>query len=304
VSRALKSRARPPGASANALGAATRVTAIFGDPVEHSLSPAMHNSAYAALGLDRAYLAFRVEPGALGPALEAIAALGILGVNLTVPHKWTAARMLSKLSAEARILGAVNSVVNRRGELYGDNTDARGLERDLRELGVAIRGRLAIVIGAGGGAAATILALARLGAGEIVIANRTPSRAATTAARFGGAGRLPKPVLQPRGLDVLTDGAILKRASLIVNATPMGLTTRRFASLDYRATAPRCFFYDLIYAPKPTPFLAPAAALGRRVADGAGMLVHQGELAFRLFNGMAPPTGVMRRALMDALGRG
>jgi shikimate dehydrogenase len=303
VSRALKSRALRPRASANGLGATTRVAAIFGDPVEHSLSPAMHNAAYAALGLDRVYLAFRVGPGDLGPALRAIAVLGILGVNLTVPHKEAAARMLGKLSAEARLLGAVNSIVSRRGELYGDNTDARGLERDLRELGARVRGGLAIVIGAGGAAASAILALARLGAREIVIANRTPSRATAAARRLGRSAALSMPICRPRGLDALTDAPLLERTSLIVNATPMGLTTRRFVKIDYRATSPQCFFYDLIYAPEQTPFLAPAADLGRPFADGAGMLVHQGELAFRLFNGVAPPKGVMRRALMERLGR-
>ncbi|MFZ0888209.1 MAG: hypothetical protein WA005_07135, partial [Candidatus Binataceae bacterium] len=111
------------------LSGRTLITAIFGDPVEHTLSPAMHNAAYAALGMDRAYLAFQVQPNGLEAALRAIPALGIAGVNLTVPHKEAAARMLPQLSAEAKILGAVNCVVNRRGALSGDNTDARGLER-------------------------------------------------------------------------------------------------------------------------------------------------------------------------------
>src|SRR5580692_6559820 len=121
------------------------VAAIFGDPVAHSKSPAMHNAAYAALGMNRTYAAFRVTPANLAAALRAISALGI---------------------------GAVNCVVNRRGALRGDNTDARGLERDLRDLGCELRGRLAIVIGAGGGAAASVLTCIRLGASRVVIANR------------------------------------------------------------------------------------------------------------------------------------
>src|SRR5579864_3835689 len=138
------------------LGGATRVTAVFGDPVEHSLSPAMHNAAYAALGIDRVYAAFHVTPPMLAAALRALPALGIVGVNLTVPHKERALKMVAKLSAEARMLGAINCVVNRmnrNGGLYGDNTDARGLERDFDGLGVALKGEMAVVIGAGGAAA-------------------------------------------------------------------------------------------------------------------------------------------------------
>ncbi|MGA7870387.1 MAG: hypothetical protein WCA22_05755, partial [Candidatus Binatus sp.] len=107
----------------------TAVAAIFGDPIEHSKSPAMHNAAYAALGMSRTYAAFCVTAGNLAPALRAIHPLGIIGVNLTVPHKQAAARLIKDLSGEARLLGAVNCVVNRRGALRGDNTDARGLER-------------------------------------------------------------------------------------------------------------------------------------------------------------------------------
>ncbi len=164
------------------------VAAIFGDPIEHSKSPAMHNAAYAALGMSRTYAAFRVTAGNLAPALRAIPALGIIGVNLTVPHKQAAARLIKDLSGEARMLGAVNCVVNRRGVLRGDNTDARGLERDLRDLGCELRGRLAIVIGAGGGAASSVLACFRLGANRVVIVNRTPARAAALARRFAAKG--------------------------------------------------------------------------------------------------------------------
>jgi shikimate dehydrogenase len=277
----------------------TGVTAVFGDPVEHSMSPAMHNAAYAMLGLGRVYLAFHVSPEKLRSATQAILALGILGVNLTVPHKEAAARMLKNLSAEAKLLRAVNCVVNEGGKLRGDNTDARGLEQDLRDLKIDLRGRLALVIGAGGAAASAILACSRLGATRIAIANRTRSRAVNLARRFHSS----RIGLMPRGLDALHDEAILADAAIILNATSMGLTTGSFAPLDYAATSEDCFFYDLIYRAEPTPFLREAIALGRPHADGAGMLINQGELAFELFNRVAPPRGVMRRALLDRLGR-
>jgi len=131
----------------------TRFTAIFGDPVEHSLSPAMHNAAYAALGVERAYLGFHVAPEHLHDAIRALPALEIAGVNLTVPHKETAVALMAHLSKEALMLGAINCVVNRNGELHGDNTDARGLELDLQESGVTVEGRAVVIVGAGGAAA-------------------------------------------------------------------------------------------------------------------------------------------------------
>jgi shikimate dehydrogenase len=265
------------------------------------MSPAMHNAAYAALGMNRTYVAFRVTAANVASALRAIPALGIVGVNLTVPHKETAARLIKDLSGEARMLRAVNCVVNRRGILYGDNTDSRGLERDLLELGSELRGRLAIVIGAGGSAAASVLTCIRLGA-RVVFINRTPARAMTLARRFSNKGA-QRAKADPRGLDALMDSALLADARLVINATSMGLTTERFARLNYDSTAADCLFYDLIYSRDETAFLKPALALGRRAADGAGMLVNQGELAFKLFNRVAPPAGVMRSALFSALGR-
>lgn len=283
------------------LDGATALTGIFGDPVEHSRSPAMHNAAYAKLRMNRKYAAFHVKPDDLAMALRAIGALDLIGVNLTVPHKERAVRLIKALSAEARALGAVNCVLNRRGQLYGDNTDARGLELDLRELGALTRAGLAIVIGAGGAAAAAVLACQRLGATRIVIANRTPRRA------FALARRLKNPrfeaALEPCGLDALTDANLLADARIVINSTPMGLTTRTFAALTYSATPADCRFHDLIYAAGPTAFLKPAIALGRPTADGAGMLVKQGELGFKLFNRIAPPKGVMRAALNLSLHR-
>ncbi len=268
------------------------------------MSPTMHNAAYAALGMDRVYLAFHVTRENFRAAMHSIPALGILGVNLTIPHKEAAARMLKNLSAEAKLLRAANCIVNdHRGQLRGDNTDARGLERDLRALGVEVRSRLAIVIGAGGAAAAAILACSRMGAARIVVANRTRARALNLARRFHSPNSSRRIELAARGLDALTDAALLADAALVLNATSMGLTTGAFAPLDYAATTPKCFFYDAIYRADATPFLREAIELGRPNADGAGMLINQGELAFELFNRVAPPPGVMRRALLERLGR-
>jgi shikimate dehydrogenase len=216
--------------------------------------------------------------------------------------------MMAHLSDEARRLGAVNCVINRDGVLHGDNTDAHGFEMDLRERGIALEGKTAIVIGAGGAAASAVLAAMRLGTNRIVLCNRTPARAKRLARRFsrrGIANEKPSSttVVEARGLETLTDREIMCTTALVINATPMGLKTGGFASLTYDATATDCVFYDMIYAREATPFLAPAIALERRALDGAGMLMNQGILAFELFNGIKPPDGEMRRALMTALGR-
>jgi shikimate dehydrogenase len=290
------------------LSGRTLLTAIFGDPVTHSLSPAMHNAAYAALAMERVYVAFHVTPTRLREAIRALPALGLLGVNLTVPHKERALRMMAYLSDEALLLRAVNCVINREGELHGDNTDARGLEADLRDHRVAIEGRQAIVIGAGGAASAAVLALLRLGAARIVVCNRTVARANRLARGFAryldarGGGRR-RQTIEARGLDTLVNAEAIGAAAIVINATPMGLKTGGFAPVNHAATASDCVFYDMIYGREATPFLASALALGRRAVDGAGMLLHQGELAFELFNGVAPPAGVMRIALNSALGR-
>jgi shikimate dehydrogenase len=294
--------------SAHRLSGRTLLTAIFGDPVVHSLSPAMHNAAYAALAMDRAYVAFHVVPAALREALRALPALGIVGVNLTVPHKERAVRMMAQLTDEARLLRAVNCVINRDNELHGDNTDARGLEADLRDQHVSIAGKLAVIVGAGGAASAAVLATLRLDAGRIVICNRTVARANRLARSFAqylgtrGGGR-SRQTIEARGLDTLVNATTMSAAAIVINATPMGLKTGGFAPLSYTAAPTECVFYDMVYAREPTPFLAPPQALGRRAIDGAGMLINQGVLAFELFNGVAPPAGVMRTALMSALGR-
>ncbi len=279
------------------LTGSTLLTGIFGDPVAHSASPAMHNAAYAKLGMDRVYVPFHVRAAQLPAALRAIPALGILGVNVTVPHKERVARLLKRQSAEARLLGAVNCVVSRRGELFGDNTDARGLAQDLASLDVAIKGQTAIVVGAGGGAAAAVLALHRLSARQIVMVNRTRQRALKLAQRFKSAR------IDVQDLDELNNPGLIGRAALVLNATSVGLKAEPFLPLAYEAARPDCFFYDLVYAAEPTGFLRPARERGLRTADGAGMLLHQGALAFELFNGVKAPIEAMRKALNARLGR-
>jgi shikimate dehydrogenase len=280
-----------------AIGGGTRLSGIFGDPVAHSASPAMHNAAYAALGMDRVYVPFHVVPDQLPAAMRAIAAMDLLGVNITVPHKERAGRLVLNQSAEARLLGAVNCVIPRRGGLFGDNTDARGLARDLAALRAPVRGKKAVVIGAGGGAAAALLALRRMGVRQVAIANRTRMRALKLAVRFKSLRA------EIHDLRDLNDPALIGEAAIVVNATPLGLKPDSFVPLAYEAARGDCLFYDLVYGAAPTAFLRPAIARGLRASDGAGMLLHQGALAFELFNGVKAPIEAMRAALYTRLGR-
>lgn len=280
------------------IGGATLVAGVFGDPVAHSLSPVMHNAAYAALGMERAYVPFHVRPPELLRALQGVAALGLLGVNVTVPHKERTARYLkNNLSAEARLQGAVNCVINRGGRLVGDNTDAHGFELDLRELGAPVAGRNVLLIGAGGGAAAALLALKRLGVRQVTIANRTRARALRLARRIQSVAATVT------DLDALAQPALVADVGMVINATSIGLGGEPYPPLAYEAAPSDCVFYDLIYRREPTSFLRPAIDRGFKTADGIGMLLGQGVHAFELFNRVKAPVVAMRHALLAALGR-
>ena len=273
----------------------TRVVGIIGDPVAHSLSPAMHNAAFRALKLDFAYVAFPVRPAQVRQALDGIRALGIAGANVTVPHKERVIKWLDAISPTARRAGAVNTIVNRKGRLHGENTDVTGFLHALRDVQFQIRGCRALVIGAGGVARAVLTALAEGQAAEVTVANRTVVRARRLARAF-----------HPRALQViaaplaaLQDRERLAAVDLVVNATSLGLHGERFFPLVYGATPLSCLFVDLIYGRR-TDFLVRAARSRRRTIDGSGMLVHQGAAAFTSWTGRAAPVAVMRAALRAA----
>ena len=183
--------------------------------------------------MNRAYVPFHVVASHLPAALRAITALGLLGVNVTVPHKERVARLLKRQSAEARALGAVNCVFPQAGELFGDNTDARGLAADLAALSAPIKERTVILIGAGGGAAAALLALRRLGAKRVVLANRTRSRAIKLAARFR------KLKIEVRDLGALRHPELVGEAGLVINATSVGLKSEAFPTGSLRISGLR-----------------------------------------------------------------
>ncbi len=270
----------------------TRVVAVIGNPVEHSLSPCMHNAAFRALGLDYVYVALAPDPKGVGRFLRALGASGLRGLNVTVPFKREALRAVTEASEAARAIGAVNTIVVRRdGSTFGDNTDAGGFAQALRTHGLRLRGKRALVIGAGGAARAVVYQLARSGAAEVIVANRTRSKAVSLA-RAVTAGKAVA-----CGLEALSDEGLLGRIDVVVNATSVGLRGGRFLDYAPEATREICVHVDLAYSSGATPFLRLAERAGRPAIDGRHMLLHQGALAFRLFTGRKAPLDVMARAI-------
>ena len=276
----------------------TRTVGIFGDPIAHTRSPAMHNAAFQALGLPYVYLPFQVRPADLARAVHGVRALGLLGLNVTVPHKERIVRCLDSLSPEAELCGAVNTVVNQAGQLFGDNTDGRGFLNSLQEAKLSPRGIEVVLIGAGGSARAVLVSLIRARCAAVRIVNRTQANARKLVRAYRRTGETR---LEALPLDALCDPAVLSGVRLVINASAVGLHDDEFLPLAYTATQAGCLFYDLLYRPDRTPFLRHARAAGRPVMDGRRMLLHQGALAFSLWTGRPAPLEVMDRALRRAL---
>jgi shikimate dehydrogenase len=264
-----------------AITGATRVVGIIGEPVGHSRSPAMHNAAFDALGLDWVYVAFPVARGDGAAAVRAITTLGLAGLNVTMPHKADAATACNDLSPEAAALGAANTVVNADGALVGHSTDGDGFLRALDDEGVEVTGRHVLVVGAGGAARAITHALGRAGA-HVTVAARRPEAARSAAS------------LAPDGDAADFDRIAVEGFDVIVNATPLGMGGEA-PPFDVAKLRAGQFVYDTVY-PVETPLLREARARGLRAAGGLGMLVHQGALSFSLWTGVTPPLGVMRAA--------
>ncbi|QEM68322.1 shikimate dehydrogenase [Geobacter sp. FeAm09] len=277
------------------LSGSCKVYGIIGHPVCHSLSPAMQNAALQEGGLDGVYVPFDVPPERLGEAVAGLGALGVRGVNVTIPHKTAIIPYLDGLDESAAAAGAVNTVNNEGGRLIGYNTDGDGLVRALAEECAFIpEQRTVVIIGAGGAARGAIAAICRAGARRIIVANRSRDRAEALTEALGE--RYPDVAL------VVADyggrvTASLHEADLVVNTTSLGMHGEAIAGLDLGALPPEGVVYDMVYAPPVTPLLHEARRLGVRHANGLGMLAAQGELAFRIWTGTMPPAGLMRRIL-------
>ena len=272
----------------------TRVVGVIGDPVRHSLSPAIHNAAFAALGLDWVYVAFPVPAGQGGEAVAAARTLGLAGLSVTMPHKAPVAAACDDLTDDARALGAVNTVViGDDGRALGASTDGEGFLAALAEDGIAVGpGTTVLVVGAGGAAKAVVLALARAGA-EVTVAARRAEAAAEAAALAPGVGTCP--LGSPGAL-----APAMAKAELVVNATPAGMDGAA-VPFEPGLLRPGQTVADLIYHPAETPLLAAARTLGARTHNGLGMLIHQAAAAFTLWTGRPAPLEAMREGALRAI---
>ena len=299
------------GAAAARAEAKARRLAVLGHPIGHSLSPVMQAAAFRAAGLPWSYTAWDVPPGDLAAALAQVRSdPAWAGVNLTIPHKEAVLPLLDRVDPAARRLGAVNTVVREDdGTLVGYNTDGAGFLRDLEEHGLPagqLAGRRALILGAGGAARAVAFALLDVGM-DVILANRTEERAAALARDLERAGaqgrRAPGPRVQVLTLDDPRLPAVAAGCWLVVNATSAGMPPQE--GIDpLPATCrphPGQVFYDLVYRPAVTPFLARAAAAGARAIGGLGMLLHQGAAAFEHWTNRPAPVAAMRAALEAAL---
>lgn len=267
---------------------ATRVAAVIGHPVRHSLSPALHNAAFAAAGVPWVYVAFEVAPGDGGRALEAMRTLGIGGLSVTMPHKEDVAEVVDVLSPSATTLRSVNTVVLLAdGRLEGHSTDGDGFVASLLEAGVDPRGRTAAVIGAGAAGRSVIDALARAGVARVGVVNRHRGRAEQAAALVGPVG------------EVWTMESIVD-ADLVVNATSVGMGTEE-VPVPVELLHAGQVIADLVYHPLDTALLRAARSCGATTIDGLGMLVHQAALQQQLWVGALPDTGAMREAALREL---
>jgi shikimate dehydrogenase len=276
--------------------------ALIGWPVAHSVSPAMHNAAFEALGLDWRYELLPTEPGRVAEAVARLRAGDYQGANVTVPHKQAVLPCLDELTGAAQAMGAANTLVPRGGRLIGHNTDADGFVVALLAAGLQPHGAWAAVVGAGGAARAVVYALLGEGAEKIFLLNRSVERARALAddldCRDGG-----PPRIEVRPLDEGSLVATAQRAELLVHATPLGMWPHVDASIwpDDVPLPEHLAVFDLVYNPQETRLLQQAHASGAKAIGGLEMLVQQGVLAFQIWTGERAPVGVMRRAARRAL---
>jgi len=270
----------------------TKITGLFGYPVEHTLSPEMHNAAFKFLGIDICYLPFRVSPEALPDAVRAVRALNLIGVNTTIPHKEMVMPLLDNVNEEANFIGAVNTVVNKEGILTGHNTDGRGFINSLEEKGVIIDNQDILVIGSGGASRAISYYL-----------SEKASRLSLYDVDRPKAERLKSDLRKIRNNVVLIeDIRHIGNPHIIINATPLGLKDDDPLPLDPSLITSNTVVCDLIYKQK-TKFLKEAERRGASIIDGSGMLLWQGVLAFELWTGIKPPVDVMRNALFSKINK-
>jgi shikimate dehydrogenase len=277
----------------------TRIVGVIGDPVKHSRSPQMHNSAIQELELDYVYVPFHVKAENLRSAIEGFKAINVVGINITLPHKQNALPLMESLSEEARLIGAVNTMVFKDDFVEGHNTDARGFIDSLYENGINnLKGMKVVVLGAGGGARAIVVGLALEKVANITIANRTPQNATNLADDLSEKTGISMTVI---ALNDEKLGDLIAECDLLVSTTTSGMDPNAELPINPDWLNPKGIVSDIVYTPPETKLLKSAKDKGLKTIGGMGMLVNQGAISFKLWTGVQPPIETMRKALAQAL---
>ena len=276
----------------------TRICGVIGEPIEHTLSPIMHNAAFQTLGLDYVFLAFRVKTADVEDAASGIRALNIRGLNVTMPHKTAIIKHLDRVDLSAQIVNSVNTILNKENLLFGFNTDGVGALKALKENGVELKGRKVLLLGAGGAARAIAYALAKE-ADELAVLNRTVKQAQALAKLLEKAcnKKIASGSLSPSDIQ-----SNLQDSDILINATAIGMKPKP----DESPVAPKLLrknlaVMDIVYNPLETKMVKDAKAAGATVISGVEMLIHQGAASFEIWTGKSAPVEVMRQAVLSQL---
>jgi shikimate dehydrogenase len=281
----------------------TKIVGLFGNPIEHTASPVMQNAGFKKLNLNFAYLPFLVDKNKIAAAVESIRSLHLAGVNVTSPFKESVIPYLDKLSIEAKLIGAVNTIKNNNGILTGHNTDGNGFIESLKDLSkkFVFKGKKAVIMGAGGACRAIGIALGRKKIAELTIGDIREEKAKSLAAYIKKNLKIKTIGLHAHTQQFYNQVNV---SDLLVNATPLGMHPKTSISplANISVIHPRQLVCDLIYRPEQTKFIKLAKHLGAKTQNGLGMLLYQGVLAFEIFTGRKAPVAEMRKALKQVIG--
>jgi len=285
--------------SSRIISGRTKLCGVIGDPIEHTMSPAMHNAAFAQMGLDYVYVTFKVKKEGLGRAIDGMRGLNIRGLSVTIPHKVAVIPLLDKLDPLVEKIGAVNTIINDDGLLTGCNTDAGGFLQALLSRGIEPKGKKVVILGAGGASRAVSFILAERGA-HLVILNRRLEWAEALA------GRLSSFFTQEvKALELVEENlnGALEEADILVNTTSVGMSPDISETLvPSNLLKPALVVFDIVYNPIKTRLLKEAEATGAETISGVDMFVWQGALAFEKWTGQKAPLDLMKREVLKALG--
>ena len=281
------------------IAGSTRLCGVIGDPIEHTMSPAMHNAAFIQMGLDYVYVPFKVKKEELGQAINGMRGLNIRGLSVTIPHKVTVIPLLDKLDPLAEKIGAVNTITNDDGVLTGCNTDAGGFLQALLVRGIEPKGKRIVILGAGGASRAISFILAERGA-HLAILNRRLERAEALAGRLSSFS--PQEV-ETMELVEASLNEVLPAADILVNTTSVGMSPDVSGTpVPAELLKSGLVVFDIVYNPMGTRLLKEARAAGGETISGVDMFVWQGALAFERWTGEKAPVGLMKREVIKALG--